>query len=85
MTSGEKKNRALGRAGINSAWPLPLQKSGGRAKKQSRGIEDQKSSQEKIKIRTLKTVGCGTRLGIARSALESKILSLEINKNRFRA
>jgi hypothetical protein len=34
----------------------------GRAKKQPRGIEDQKSSQKKIKIRTLKTVGCGTRL-----------------------
>jgi len=30
--------------------------------KQPRGIEDQKSSQEKIKIRTLRTVGCGTRL-----------------------
>jgi len=28
---------------------------------QSRGSEDQKSSHEKIKIRTLKTVGCGTR------------------------
>lgn len=46
-------------------------------KKQPRGTEDQKSSQEKIKIRTsantpgaqrarLKTVGGGTRLGIVR-------------------
>jgi hypothetical protein len=31
-------------------------------RKGTRGIDEQKSNQEKIKIRTLKTVGCGTRL-----------------------
>jgi hypothetical protein len=49
------------RAGLKPGHYKERGKSRRSAKKQPRGVEDQKSSHEKIKIRTLKTVGCGTR------------------------
>src|SRR6266436_4867738 len=58
VASGEKKNRS--RPGRDEFRPATTKERGtsrSRAKKQPRGIEDQKSSQERIKIRTLKTAG----------------------------
>jgi hypothetical protein len=60
VTSGEWREKEPGsRPGRDKFRPATTKergKSRRRAKKQPQGIEDQKSSHEKIKIRTLKTV-----------------------------
>jgi hypothetical protein len=43
------------------------------------------TTSSRIRISTFVKIGTASKLGMPRSALESKIRSLKVNKNRFKA